>query len=103
MGFAVVGNFEDAIGCWRTQADNWPGARAGRGIDIVLASAAGALGVRLGGAVAEDSDTADAAELGMAAEAGVDAMQRAVKLIWRALLLWLLLLLLLSFASLVGA
>jgi len=41
-GFSVVGNFEDAIGCWRTQADRWPDGGAGRGIGIVLASAEGA-------------------------------------------------------------
>jgi adenosylcobinamide-phosphate synthase len=43
-GFAVVGDFEDAVYCWRTQADRWPGD----GLGIVLASGAGALGVRLG-------------------------------------------------------
>src|SRR3989338_6257379 len=44
MLFAIVGNFEDAVYCWRTQAASWHDPEAG----ILLASGAGALGVRLG-------------------------------------------------------
>ena len=103
-GFAIVGNFEDAIYCWRTQADKWPGSTLGSGIGIVLASGGGALGVRLGMPVLDEaSEIADRAEMGIGDKADVDSMQRAVGLVWRALLLWLLLLLLLCFASLVGA
>lgn len=97
-GFAVVGDFEDAIYCWRTQADKWPDD----GIGIVLASGAGALGVRLGMPVVEAGEIADRAEIGTGDEADVDFMQSAVGLVWRALVLWLLLLLLLGLASLVG-
>ena len=39
-----LGDFEDALYCWRTQAGQWPDRNAG----IVLASGDGALGVRLG-------------------------------------------------------
>ena len=42
--FAIVGDFEDAAYCWRTQAARWPDPLLG----IVLAAGAGALGVRLG-------------------------------------------------------
>lgn len=106
--FAVVGDFEDAIYCWRTQADRVHDA----GIGIVLASGAGALGVRLGAAGADhaaDSGVAEAAraggaavELGAGEDADADHMQSAVGLVWRALLLSMLLLLLLGFASLAG-
>src|SRR6266513_1698531 len=41
--FAVVGDFENAVYCWRTQAADWPDPALG----IVLASGAGAIGVRL--------------------------------------------------------
>lgn len=98
-GFAIVGNFEDAIYCWRAQADKWPDD----GLGIVLASGAGALGVRLGMPVVEAGEVADRAEIGTGDEADVDFMQSAVGLVWRALVLWLLLLLLLGLASLVGA
>lgn len=97
-GFAIVGDFEDAIYCWRTQADKWPD----EGVGIVLASGAGALGVRLGMPLVEAGEIADRAEIGTGDEADVDFMQSAVGLVWRALVLWLLLLLLLGLASLVG-
>ncbi len=102
-GFAIVGNFEDAILCWRTQADKWPDSDQGCGIGIVLASGAGALGVRLGMPLIEAGEITDRAEMGTGDEADVDFMQSAVGLVWRALLLWLLLLLLLGMASLIGA
>ena len=102
-GFAIVGNFEDAIYCWRTQADKWPDSPLGSGIGIVLASGAGALGVRLGRPRVETGEIADRAEMGAGDEADVDFMQSAVGLVWRALLLWLLLLLLLGLASLMGS
>lgn len=98
-GFAIVGDFEDAIYCWRTQAKQWSDDALG----IVLASGAGALGVRLGLPVLESGELAGHAELGMGEEADVDFMQSAVGLVWRALVLWLLLLLLLGLASLVGS
>lgn len=97
--FAVVGDFEDAVYCWRTQAGKWPDDGHG----IVLACGAGALGVRLGMPVVESGEVADRAELGTGDEADVDFMQSAVGLVWRAIVLWLLLLLLLGLASLVGA
>jgi len=96
--FAVVGDFEDAVYCWRTQAGQWPDSAAG----IVLASGAGALGVRLGMPVRESGEITDRAELGTGDEADVDFMQSAVGLVWRAIVLWVLLLLLLGLASLVG-
>ena len=98
-GFAVVGDFEDAVYCWRTQADKWPDD----GLGIVLASGAGALGVRLGMPVVEGGEIADRAEIGTGDDADVDFMQSAVGLVWRALVLWLLLLLLLGLATLVGS
>jgi len=44
ISFAVVGNFEDAVFCWRSQAARWPEEAGG----ILLAAGAGAIGVRLG-------------------------------------------------------
>ena len=103
VGFAVVGNFENAVGCWRSQANAWSANGAERGFGCVLASGAGALGVRLGGHCSDGDEGAELGEVGMGDDPGVDAMQSTVGLIWRALLLSLLLLLLLGFASLVGA
>jgi cobalamin biosynthesis protein CobD/CbiB len=51
LSFAIVGDFEDAIYCWRTQAKTWAAEAGGEHAGIVLASGAGALGVLLGGSV----------------------------------------------------
>ena len=96
--FAVVGDFEDAAYCWRTQAAQWPD----RDLGIVLAAGAGALGVQLGRPVVAGVEISDRAELGLGDPADVDFMQSAVGLVWRATVVWLLLLFLLGLASLVG-
>lgn len=96
--FAIVGDFEDAAYCWRTQPAQWPD----RDLGIVLAAGAGALGVQLGRPVADGVEVADRAELGLGDPADVDFMQSAVGLVWRATVVWMLLLFLLGLASLVG-
>jgi adenosylcobinamide-phosphate synthase len=93
--FAIVGDFEDAIYCWRTQARTWPSQPAG----ILLASGAGALGVLLGGTLTGPTGEPEfRPELGLGERADADAMPSAVGLVWRALLVWLVLLLLLTLA-----
>jgi adenosylcobinamide-phosphate synthase len=96
--FAIVGDFEDAAYCWRTQPAQWPD----RDMGIVLAAGAGALGVKLGRPVVEGGEVSDHAELGLGDPADVDFMQSAVGLVWRATILWMLLLFLLGLASLAG-
>ena len=96
--FAVVGDFEDTVHCWRTQPAMWPD----RDLGIVLASGAGALGVQLGSSVVDEVEVSDRAEFGLGDPADVDFMQSAVGLVWRATVLWMLLLLLLGLASLAG-
>ena len=98
LAFAVVGDFEDAVYCWRNQAQRWPEQAAG----ILLASGAGALGVRLGMPLRTEGDTADRPELGLGDEADADFMQSTIGLVWRTLVLGLFLLALLWVASWVG-
>ncbi len=98
MTFAIVGDFEDTIFCWRTQAKEWPDSEAG----ILLASGAGALGVRLGMPIAENGVLVDREELGVGDDADADYMQSAVGLVWRSVVFWMILLLLLTLASLLG-
>jgi cobalamin biosynthesis protein CobD/CbiB len=100
LSFAVVGDFEDAVYCWRTQAATWPGADDGETTGILLATGAGALGVQLGGpvpTVGGDLDPRPDVGLGEAVEA--DVLPSAVGLVWRALILWLLLIFLLTLAN----
>jgi adenosylcobinamide-phosphate synthase len=109
VAFAVVGNFEDAIYAWRNFAHRWDDEAIG----IILSAGGGAMGLRLGTATenAFDIPAADVAALESAGmetdlpvgeEATARALQSTVGLAWRALLLWMLLLLLLSFAVWLG-
>ena len=88
--FAVVGDFEDALYCWRAQAAQWlvPGE------GIVLASGAGALGVRLGEPVSLGGHAVDRPPLGMGESANDDALASLEGLLWRTLVLWLIVFLL---------
>lgn len=98
VSFAIVGDFEDALYCWRTQARAWGSHAQG----IVLASAAGALGIRLGEPVLVHGEMQYRPQLGMHDEAGAEDMHSAAGLVWRALALWLAVLLLMSLARWTG-
>jgi adenosylcobinamide-phosphate synthase len=112
FGFAVAGNFEEAIGSWRRDAGLWQHPNEG----IILAAAAGAVGVQLGGHAAPgvtpdrsktfsaggESDMAQA----QGSTAGLPAqpahLQTVVGLVWRSVLVWMVLLALLSLANVLG-
>src|SRR6266446_3360812 len=94
--FAVVGDFEDAVYCWRTQAPGWPDPNAG----IVLAAGAGAMGVRLGMPVQEVDGMHPRPELGISEPADAPFLDSTVGLVWRALVIWVLVLILISIARL---
>lgn len=96
--FAIVGNFEDTIYSWRTQAGEWPEPEQG----IVLASGAGALGIKLGQTLVLDDQPVYRPDLGSGEEVDIEHMQSAIGLVWRTLVFWLLLLLLMTGAHLLG-
>ena len=115
FGFAVVGNFEDAVDAWRRHAVLWVHPNEG----TILSAASGALGVRLGGQVAPSSDdqvdvtrtlirgqSPDVIEAQGSTSTGAAPqmahLRSVVGLIWRSVVLWMLLLALLSLANLVG-
>ncbi|SHM96844.1 CobD/CbiB family protein [Rhizobacter sp. OV335] len=112
FGFAVVGNFEEAVSCWRRDAGLWKHANEG----IILSAAAGAVGVQLGGSAApgvtpDRSKTFDSGapdELSNAEGSTPGAppqtghLRSIVGLVWRSVVLWMLLLALLSLANLIG-
>lgn len=85
FSFAIVGNFEDALYCWRKQAGLWGDRNEG----VVLAAGAGALGVRLGGALNLPAGELLRPELGCGETATADDLEGGLNLIWRAVLLWL--------------
>ena len=117
FGFAVVGNFEEAINGWRRDAALWLRPNEG----VILAAAAGAVGVQLGGsapagvtperaAAAPSRPAATGAEEGPGEPAGTTPgmvpqmahLQSMVGLVWRSVVLWLLTVALLSLANVVG-
>jgi adenosylcobinamide-phosphate synthase len=114
IGFAIVGNFEDAIYAWRNHARRWNDAING----VLLASGGGALGVRLGIPPAEpdaqrvlgndfgtDFDAEpvfEAQPQEFSQEPTARTLQSAVGLVWRAVVLWMVLLAMLSLAIWLG-
>ena len=112
FGFAVVGNFEEAITCWRRDAALWKHENEG----IILAAAAGAVGVQLGGSAAPGitPDRSKTFEAGAPPEAAgaegstpglppvLGHLRSIVGLVWRSVVLWMLLLALLTLANLIG-
>lgn len=104
--FAAVGNFEDAVYAWNHFANRW----SDKTIGIILAAGSGALGVKLdansSGVEEGSSETGiseDKAEEELPGEdPGAYTLQSTVGLVWRALLLWMILLLLISFVAWAG-
>jgi adenosylcobinamide-phosphate synthase len=85
LTYAIAGNFEDAIYCWRTQADIWPEQEEG----VVLAAGAGAMGVKLGESVTVGGEDAWRPDLGIGQAPDADCIDSAVSMIWRGLVIWL--------------
>jgi adenosylcobinamide-phosphate synthase len=121
MGFAVVGNFEDAIDCWRNYAEQLPKLdNANDG--VILAATSGAMHVRLGGELLRPAAQAEAANSSFGAESGSDFgntaaeatistpgreaepahLRSVVGLVWRYVVLWMFLLALLTLSKLLG-
>jgi cobalamin biosynthesis protein CobD/CbiB len=95
-GFAVVGNFEDAVYCWRAAAGvGGPGVQR----RILEMAGGGALGVRLTEAefeltLAQPPDAGPGPRDGAAfdwqgAEADAQGVRSAAGMLWRAVVLWL--------------
>jgi adenosylcobinamide-phosphate synthase len=96
--FAVVGDFEDAVYCWRTQAREWPTPNEG----VLLAAAAGAMGVRLGMPLQTTEGIAARPELGLGDTADGRFLDATVGLLWRALVVWVIVLVLLSLGHVIA-
>ena len=106
-GFAVVGNFEDAVYCWRG-ASNVKTTNPQR--DMLLAAGGGALGLRIADPTLEAQWSAGVTIGGEAdqpfdwagAEPDSAGLRSSVGLVWRAVLLWVLVFALLTMASWLG-
>jgi adenosylcobinamide-phosphate synthase len=99
LGFAIVGDFEGAVYCWRRISAASQAQPAGSRL-LILGAAGGALGFR----VLTESESARIFDEPGQEGAGLSepdpgAMRSAVGLVWRALVLWMILLLLLTAAT----
>jgi adenosylcobinamide-phosphate synthase len=100
LSFAVVGDFEDSVYCWRTQPAHWPASEGNEPVGILLASGGGAIGVELGGPIrTPGGEPQERPVMGVGEPADPELLPSAVGLAWRALVLWLLLTLLLTLAN----
>lgn len=100
LSFAIVGDFEDAAWCWRTQPRAWARHEGGLEAGIVLASGAGALGVQLGGPLAMlGAEPLGRPDVGLGDPPEPEVLPSAIGLVWRALILWLLVILLVTLAN----
>ncbi len=126
LGFAIVGNFEEAIDSWRNFAQRLARTGLADGMNdndgVILAATSGALNVRLGGEALKEvfspmtsqvfqadataplgAPPADAEATTTAGrEPSVAHLRSIVGLVWRSVVLWMLLLALLSLARLLG-
>jgi adenosylcobinamide-phosphate synthase len=101
--FAIVGNFEEAIDCWRNHAQSFPDDNDG----VVLAATSGAINVRLGGEALKprfstELDTPMAQPSTPGLEPHLGHLRSMVGLVWRSVVMWLVLLFLLTLARLLG-
>lgn len=100
LGFAVVGNFEEAIDGWRRYAAQSNADNDG----LVLAATAGAINIQLGTPYAADTPANTGLPSGASLRPPPELAHMAilVGLVWRAVVMWLVLLALLTLARLIA-
>lgn len=100
LGFAVVGNFEEAIDGWRRYAAQSNADNDG----LVLAATAGAINIQLGTPYAADTPANTGLPSGASLRPSPELAHMAilVGLVWRAVVMWLVLLALLTLARLIA-
>jgi adenosylcobinamide-phosphate synthase len=87
LSYMLLGQTTRAWRCWRTQAKQWDSPNAGP----VMATGAGALGVRLGGAAPYYGVWESRPDLGEGDLPDANAIERSLTLVRRSVVLWLLL------------
>lgn len=96
LSYALMGSFEDALHCWRRRVGVWSDINSGP----LLASGFGAMHMQICEAPEEGEYEERTSDLAVIPDAG--HVQRAVALVWRMLLLWLVIGILMTGAHLVG-
>jgi adenosylcobinamide-phosphate synthase len=96
LSYALMGSFEDALHCWRKRVGVWSDINSGP----LLASGFGAMHMQICEATEEGEFEERISDLTVIPDAG--HVQRAVALVWRVLLLWLVVGVLMTGAHLAG-
>ncbi len=85
LTYAILGNTQQALHCWRSQAPAWDSPNAGP----VMAAGAGALGLSLGGPARYQGVWHQRPALGVGRRPDIDDIERALWLVRRSVWLWL--------------
>ncbi|MGH8568715.1 MAG: adenosylcobinamide-phosphate synthase CbiB [Gammaproteobacteria bacterium] len=85
LTYALLGNTEQALACWRAQASAWDSPNAGP----VMAAGAGALAVSLGGLARYSGEWHERPVLGVGDAPAVADIERALALVRRGVWIWL--------------
>ncbi|MEO8670070.1 MAG: adenosylcobinamide-phosphate synthase CbiB [Tahibacter sp.] len=88
LTYACLGSRRAAFDCWRTQAPAWDSPNAGP----VMAAGAGALGVQLGGAASYAGAWHERPRLGCGDVPDAESIRRALQLVNRGAIVWILVL-----------
>lgn len=84
ISYALAGSTLSALSCWHKQAKHWQGINPG----VVMSSGAGALKVSLGGSATYHGKYVVRPELGCEDEPHVDDINRAIKLVHKSIIIW---------------
>lgn len=92
LSYAIIGNTKTAIQSWKNQAPQWDSPNAGP----VMASGAGALQIILGGPAQYDGQWHQRITLGCGDEPEASDIERALQLVRRSILLWIVVLIIIT-------
>jgi adenosylcobinamide-phosphate synthase len=92
LSYAIVGNTKTAFQSWKNQAPQWESPNAGP----VMASGAGALQLILGGPAQYDGQWHQRITLGCGDEPKASDIERALQLVRRSVLLWIIVLIMIT-------
>jgi adenosylcobinamide-phosphate synthase len=93
ISYAITGKFFSALSCWVKQAYQWKSMNAG----IVMSTGAGALAVKLGGSAQYQGIKTQRKILGKGEHPEFGDIKRAINLVLRSLVLWLIIIFTLSY------
>ena len=93
LSYALAGNARSALLCWKSQARNWHGVNPG----VVMATGAGALNIKLGGAATYHGAMVERPALGCCNAPQVTDIGRAIRLVVKSIFIWVLMIALVEY------